>query len=530
MKRFILLSFFVLLITSIGFSINVCSGEYITNNFSISNNFGQPLYYTVTKNGGASIFTAINENNFFLGNGESKEISMRTYLPFTGSFELGIMVEDSKARRTTYNYPFIVENCHKGNITANFSQDYCLYSDYTFDVNVSNKGIYNETLTVEAEGQNISVALRGNETKTLRFNLGIANISKSEIVISAYNENINISKKYNINITDCETFNYAVSGDDFACESTAFHKHINITNSGVHADNYTIINNTLIQISPASLRLNPGESGVFNIDINSYCGESGYKRETVIVKSALGAEKRVNLEYTVDDCYDYDIKVLDHFEDFCEYDNKTFMFILTNKGTMANSFDASITFDENASGRIYNLNSNESVNVSIESVNSTRGQHYLLVNMRSNNTCNLEYYFDTMLTVRPFTECYSGKLSVPAQFSTNSTTVTVENNGTRNNTYIIHVIARNEIGNTTLTLAPHEMATFKLNNLLSIHEEYSIDTFTIYMNGTGLYSEKNTTYYDSPITGLLTKTSADIPMYLGFSLIIALAYLIIKKK
>ena len=134
------------------------------------------------------------------------------------------------------------------------------------------------------------------------------------------------------------------------------------------------------------------------------------------------------------------------------------------------------------------------------------------------------------ISVQDYNECYNGILDLQDRFYDNNTRATIINNGTRENTYLLQVFATNEIDNATFTLQPGSEKTFVLNQLMLIHDEYKVDSFSVGLKGTGVLANANTTFYDNRITGMVVTAATNSSLYLGVTALLFLIYAFIRKK
>lgn len=526
LKRIHSTLFLLFLLFNVGFAIDKCSGQHYADTISITNNQGSPVFYELNVEGNSAIFTQLSEYEFFLIAGESKTIDFETNLPFTGDYTLQITVEASIGGDTSYTYDFNVSNCHNIEVLPIFSQEYCSYSTSEYEFNVTNTGIYNETLLVNSDNQELTITIMPDETKNMNFTFFTEPMTP--VTMEIQNNDINFSDNYIPNIVGCDSFDYTLIEESSLCEGSVLEKQITITNTGIHNDSYIITpSSPIIQLNNDSFLLGINESKIITITIPTEYGESGIRNENLLIDSELNGEVTVSIGYEILNCFDQTISLLTNLTEYCEHDNETMIANLKNNGLLNNTYNATLSFGQENISNVYELNSGEDINITLELIDLVPGIY--LLEFISNNDI-LYNTFSYEIEVSDFSKCYSGTMIVEEQFYDENTIITLGNNGTRTNNYNISISAYNEIDNSSITLEAGEIINLRMNNLLQIHNEYGVESFMITMSGMGINSTQNTTFYDNRITGMIVESGANAVALIGVTLLISIVYLFIRKK
>ncbi|MBN1923514.1 MAG: hypothetical protein JW791_02005 [Nanoarchaeota archaeon] len=532
MKRFLFYFFITIFLVSAANAATVCSETYFKDSVTIYNNMGSPVYYEISAGGKAAIFTSIlGDTSFFLSNGESKKISFETYLPFKGVYDLNIIVDNSKTGKTSYHYDFNVTNCHLFNVSVNDLQEsYCTNGGINYTLNIENTGIYEESINVNSGRFSFTAIVSPGEVKQYPLTFYEEDVNDNRLQILAENEFYSDYKEYVLNISDCDFMGYEVS-DIELCEGDMKTHSLKITNEGVHTDFYNVSTKSkVLELNDTFFVLNPGQSKIIRFNITTSCEDKGYKITSLLVKSSLLGEVIVPVNYNVLNCYDQNVWINEDFNNVCEGDAKNVTFTIENTGVKKNSYDAFFLFGETNLSRYYEVDAGRKVNITLSGVDLPAGDLTAYLLSVSTDSCSLTKEDSATLHVKPYGECYNGFLELQPSFFDNNTKVTVHNNGTRQNTYTMHVFAYNEIDNMSFTLDAGQSSTFTLTPLMLIHKEYGVESFQVVMEGNNAYGKANTTYYDNGVTGLIMRTATNASLITGFTLFLIIVYAFVKKE
>jgi hypothetical protein len=533
MKRF-LLPFLLLLLFSIVFAEDYCRETTYSNTIIIFNNYDTIVHYQISATGRSSIFTELDleeeeEDGFFLQPGDSKVIDFETYLPFIGEYGLNIIITDSKEGQTTHTYPLNTINCHTVNSTIIKEGSYCLNGGKEYELRITNTGRYNETVNVSIGTGEFTTELGFNETKNFSLIFYPKSVDDDVLTLRVTNRDIDYAKSYDFNIISCDSTTYNIS-EISMCEASVYEHEFYLKNEGIHADNYNITTNSqAINLNLNSLTLGPGEEQRVPFTLSTTCEDAGLKLTSVKVESELVEDLIVPITYSVDNCYDQKATVYNGV-DYCESDNKTVTVELENTGTQENVYNTSLSYGPSTTNNIIRLGAGEAENITLDYNNITAETFDLIFKSSSLDACTSVYEHEETITVSQYEECYNGRLTVDETFYDNRTKITVFNNGTRSNEYLVRVWANNEIDNNTIILEAGETASFELKQLVIIHDEYGIESFKVSLTGLGTTTSTNTTYYDNRITGMIIRTAANSSLFLGMAALLFLVYSFIRKK
>ncbi|PJA22806.1 hypothetical protein COX58_01140 [archaeon CG_4_10_14_0_2_um_filter_Archaea_38_6] len=525
--------FIILLLSSFSIvhALSECSESVFRDNINIVNNYDSTVYYDVSIEGNAGIFTELKTpSNFFLQKGELSVLSFETFLPFTGNYNLNIVISDSKGSEKTYYYPFSVENCHHANISVSAGNHYCLNEAGSYSVNVENNGQYDELLNIEVNNDLFSANISKGSSENFDLFFTPKGLNDNKISVKVWNSLINESVNAKLNVTNCDSFNYEIN-DFKICEGLLKEHFFILENTGAHFDNYTVSTNSeYLKLGVKSAGLNPGEEISVPVNVTTLCDDTGLKVRGITVNSALAGEKIIPVSYEVLNCDSQKVTVYTSSNDYCEEDNAGVIVNVHNTGVKDNAYNTFLKWSYDNKSNYLVLMPDESVNITLNLANISGSDLSLYFKSESINVCNDKALVDDNFAVKNFGECYSGELIVPDFFFNNNTKVTIVNNGSRINEYFVQLSALNEIDNSTIKLNPGDSITFVLNDLMIIHENFNVDEFMVSMAGKGISMAGNVTYYSNNVVGMVVQAGSSAAFILGVSLVLLLSYLFLRKK
>ncbi len=518
--------------------IGVVYGEQccIEDSFSaalvIQNNYSSAAYYKVSYAATTGTLISFSEkisDGFFLDAGESKTILYNITLPFKGNYSVSFNIADSKSKVVEEFHDFEVINCHSAKVEILADDgNYCQRQDIPYKVVINNTGRFVEELSVKINADNFNITLLPSESMEYPLYYYSATETAGKVSASISNENISeISAEKLFNLRNCESTALAIPNLK-ACQGFTIESSIALKNLGLTNDSYRVINysNSIISIDTELIAASSKETIEIPFILEIPCDEKGLNSAYVNILSFNSGLITAKITYEAVNCYDFMIKK-ETLDDYCEGDNKSMKYTVTNNGLMPGSFIANITFGESTSFYDFNLRVNESRVFTISEEFDYFGSALAQIIVSSKNTCEKSKELADDLIINSFNECYSGKLDVWEIF-TKSSKVKITNNGSRSNNYNLSLFNYSVIENMNFSLKPMESIEYQLNNLDLIMNDYGISSFSINLAGKGVNATRTTSYTNS-ITGMITLAAKEYYPFIGLALLMVLSFIFIKK-
>ncbi len=529
MKRSLFFFYLFVLVISTGFSIDICTYEHKQYSFTIVNDYNSIVYYEAKGEGNGVVFTNFNDQDFFLQPGESKEIKFDLFVPFSGKYDLSIVVSNSKGDTLVHNYEINSRNCHSIDVSLVGNKEFCIGVEKPYTIQLNNSGEFAESFDLTVGEYTHSYTLDVGEVKNITLQFKPNSFDDNSVKVIIKGDYIDSSKTLNFEVRDCDKFSYS-SSPFHICEGSSSKKFFTIRNDGVRNDTYYIYtNDSSIEFEPRTISLMPGESRQIVYTIKTNCNEYGQKYAVFYVDSALEGKQTIPISYTVDNCYDYSVDLVVP-DTICQYDDSLIKATITNTGARELNFKGLLRVNDLNSSESFVLYPNMSKNVTIVLENVTDYYLNIVFNGSVDESCLSDSLIYKEVVVKRYSECYNAELYVQPRFFDDHTVVKVKNTGIRENDYVLRLIAYNEIDNKSFSLYPGSERTFILDNLVEIHDKYNISEFTILLDGKGTHLSGTTTYYNNNIVGMIVGKSAELSFYVGVVLLFVLFIAILRKK
>jgi hypothetical protein len=496
----------------------------------IKNDYSGVARYTVSYAVSPGVILSLDEqlgDGFFLMPGEQKIIDYNVSLPFKGNYSLSFNIADSKANSKTELFNYEVFDCHNVGIKilSNYS-NYCLRQIMPYQVIINNTGKYAENLSVMINNDPFSISLLPMEYKEYNMEFYSINLFDNQVRVSAKNEFLSENAAESFNVRNCDT-TAIVLEDLKACPGQPINSSITLKNLGFSTDAYQIINSSgNIAIDAQVFTLESKEQKTIPFVLIPACNEIGLKNSEITIYSLNSGLINSKITYEALNCFDFQIEEKSAFLDYCEDDNRTLAFGIKNKGLMADSYTALLTYGNQQKSFNFYMEPKESVNISIGEYFNYSGNAKYELTVKSNNYCEKTRSAAKNFTVQKFKECYSAKLELQKYFSEYST-VKVTNNGSRQNDYSLAVFNYSQISNMSFLLNPGQSKEYQLNNLGSIMNDYGISVFSVNLLANGVDITGQTSYSDS-ITGMIILSVKKYYSYAGLALLAILSALFVK--
>ncbi len=524
----------LLLIMGAVYGEKCCMEDSFSAALIIQNNYSSAAYYQVfdvSEIGTQISFSEDIKDGFFLDAGESKTILYNITLPFKGNYSVSFKVIEtvsgSKPKVFLESHDFEVINCHSAKVEILADEkNYCQRQDIPYQVLINNTGKFMEELSVRINSDNFNITLLAGEYKLYNLSYYSATETIGKVSASIYNENISESAEKSFNLRNCESTALSIPNLK-SCQGFTVESKIALKNLGMN-DSYRVVNasSSIISIGNELIAAASQETVEIPFILEIPCDEKGINGAYVNIMSFNSGLITAKITYEAINCHDFKI-VKEIVNDYCEGDNKTIKYTITNIGTMPGSFIANLTFGKTKNSYDFNLRANDSRVLSASEYFDYSGSALAQIIVSSKNVCEKSKIISDDLIIKPFNECYSGKIDLWEIFNKDSK-VKITNNGSRANDYNLTLFNYSVIENMNFSLKPHESIEYQLNNLDLIMEDYGISSFSINLAGKGINLTKSTHYTDS-ITGMVALAAKEYYPFIGLALLAILSFIFVKK-
>jgi hypothetical protein len=448
-------------------------------------------------------------------------------LPFKGNYSLSFNIADSKAKTQTKLFNYEVYDCHTVDIKViSESTNYCLRQSMPYLVIINNTGKYEENLSVMINNDPFNLSLKPGESKEYEMQFYSINSENNQVIIIAQNDYLKKSVQESFNVRNCDT-TAIVLEEIKSCPGQAAASSITLKNLGFSQDAYQILNSSSnLIITPQMFVLESKEEKTIAFNLIPECNEIGLRNSEIFIQSLNSGLIKVKVTYEALNCFDFDIVNQNVFSDYCENDNKTLIFTAKNKGLMADSYTGLLIYGNQKKSLNFYLEPKESINLNISEYFNYTGNAKAELVIKSNNYCEKTKSVIEKLNVQKFNECYSAKLEVQDYFRSSSR-VKIENNGSRQNEYLLKIFNYSQINNMSFLLNPGQSKEYQLNNLDTIMNDYGISVFSVNLLANGVDITSQTSYSNS-ITGMIILSVKEYYSYVGLALLAILSVLFIK--
>ncbi len=530
MKKFLTLFFLFFIINAV-FSQEICTTSTDTDTIIITNHHTKSARYEISMDGSLAKFTELSHESFFLEPGESKVITLEFSFPFQKNYELNLNVIKNGAEIVyEKEYEYTAEECHELDAEIIQENEFCTLDENNYSIKVMNGDEYEETFNLTVNNHTRKVTLDKNESRIINYTYFAEDVDEDEIVVNMENLYINKNLVFNLNITNCD--NYLLEGvnNHYVCEGISYEKNFTIKNTGKHKDTYyfsTKYEN--IELKDDAVSLEPNQTMNIYYNINSGCGELGMHLEGIRISSDnTDDEKFFKINYDNSNCFDMSVE-LQPLNDFCERDNKSFIIIVKNNGTVNNDYYAMIEAGDESLNKTFMLVPGEEKELRIILYNISKEEIKLNISANDYSPCPNKFSQEKSISVQSFEKCYSAYWDSPEIFYDNKLLMKVKNNGTRLNNYTLSILYYNEIDNNTFSLKPDETKNFRIKYLYNMSREYNITSFRMRLTGHGVNKTRIIEYSSQRITGLVIQTLKRASYFTGVLLLLLIIYFFIKK-
>ena len=326
----------------------VCRGEDAVYTLYVTNDGSQEETFRINPEAGD-----ISRNRVTVEAGETETLSL------TRSSQLAVddrafNIEASSTSSyadDTVSTSFIVENCYETSTEVEpSSQASAVFTEASFDVTVANEGTRSVTAEISSsvgtvEDEEINIASGDEVTTELHYTP--EEVGDRDITIKVEGEAPS-SDTSSLEVYNGQEVSLTFPEETSVCENTMFEKEVRVENTGEASDTFRLESNRG-ELSEDQVSLDPGETRTLDIEMNSSEFEEGesYDIEASATAQRLGEpEKSVSSEFTVENCWDLNMDVVEDIESAGENRSVIYEISLDNTGTRSNSYVLSVDAPE----------------------------------------------------------------------------------------------------------------------------------------------------------------------------------------
>lgn len=327
---------------------SVCRGEDAVYQVYVSNDGTQEETFTVSPDAGD-----ISRDRVTVEAGETETLTL------TRSSDLAVNDRAFNIEATsTSSYAddvvstsFVVENCYQTSTDIEpDSKESAVFTEASFDVTVTNEGTRSVNAEItpsvgEVEDEDVNIASGEEFTTELEYTPEKVSTEDTTVDVEGQAPSSDTATLEVYNGQDVE-LNFPE--ETSVCENTIFEKQVRVENTGEASDTYSLEVNRG-ELSESEVSLDPGETRTLEVELNSSEYEQGqsYDVEASVTAQRLGEpQTSVSSSFTVENCWDLDMDVVEDIESAGENRSVIYEIHLENTGTQTNSYVLSVDAPE----------------------------------------------------------------------------------------------------------------------------------------------------------------------------------------